>query len=63
MASFQSKKPDLVVSTENGFIQFKNSKYTTTIKKEIDSLKKAIDVEQIGGAKIVPPIEQIVEPI
>ena len=41
MAKFHSPKPDLVVSTANGFIQFKNGVYVTTDKKEIEALRKS----------------------
>lgn len=55
MAKFESKKLDLVVSSSEGFITFKNGGYTTTNKKEIEALRKALDVEEIGG-KPTPPI-------
>jgi len=47
MAKFTSKKLDLVVSTENGFIKFKNGEYETTNAKEIKALEKALDAEQV----------------
>ncbi|MBL0720988.1 MAG: hypothetical protein JJV88_00210 [Sulfurovum sp.] len=47
MAKFKSKILDLVVSSETGFITFKNGFVTTTKKSEITALKKAKDVEEV----------------
>ena len=41
---FTSSKESKVVSSENGFIHFKNGKYETDNKDEIEALKKCVDV-------------------
>lgn len=50
MAKFESKKPDLVVSSEDGFIKFKNGYYATTKKTEVEALRKAKNVTEIKKA-------------
>jgi len=46
MAKYTSKKADLTVSYDGGFINFKNGVYDTTDKKQIEALEKAVDVEK-----------------
>ncbi len=58
MAKFESDMSDLVVSTDNGFIQFKDGFFTTTNKAEIEALKKAIGVKEVGGKPIKPPVQK-----
>ena len=41
---FTSSKESKVVSSENGFIHFKNGRYETDNKDEIEALKKCEDV-------------------
>ena len=41
---FTSSKESKVVSSENGFIHFKNGKYETDNKDEIEALKKSVEV-------------------
>lgn len=41
---FTSSKESKVVSSENGFIHFKNGRYETDNKDEIEALKKCVDV-------------------
>ena len=41
---FTSSKESKVVSSKNGFIHFKNGKYETDNKDEIEALKKCGDV-------------------
>ena len=48
MAKFESDLVDLVVSTENGFITFKDGLYTTTNKKEIEALKNSKGVKELN---------------
>ena len=50
---FTSSKESKVVSSENGFIHFKNGKYETDNKDEIEALKKCEDVfvEEVEKAK------------
>lgn len=45
---FTSTKEDKIVSSKNGFIHFKNGKYETTDKDEIEALEKAIGVTKEG---------------
>ena len=64
MAKFKAKMPDLVVSTDNGFISFINGLYSTTNKAEIEALKKARDVTEIKGAtraKATPTVAKVIE--
>lgn len=50
MAKFQCVgTPDLVVSTEVGFISFKDYSYTTTNKEEIALLKNVKAVKEVGA--------------
>ena len=57
MAKFQSIIPNQQVSFDGGFIHFKNGEYTTTDKKQIEALRKANRVEEVG-AKKAPPLKQ-----
>jgi hypothetical protein len=41
---FTSSKESKVVSSENGFIHFKNGRYETDNRDEIEALKKCGDV-------------------
>ena len=41
---FTSSKESKVVSSENGFIHFKNGRYETDNEDEIEALKKCEDV-------------------
>ena len=41
---FTSSKESKVVSSKNGFINFKNGRYETDNKDEIEALKKCEDV-------------------
>lgn len=54
---FTSTIKDKVVSSENGFITFKNGSYETTDKKEIKALEKAKSVVKVGGRTATPPPE------
>ena len=55
MAKFECEgTPDLVVSTESGFISFKDYSYDTTNKKQIDALKKCKGVKEIGEVETKP---------
>jgi len=59
MAKFECLgTPDLVVSTASGFIQFKDRCYSTTNKKEIESLRSAKDVKEI---KVTPKPKKATE--
>lgn len=55
MAKFESKKTDLVVSCSSGSIKFIKGFYTTTKKTEIEALKKALNVSEVGAEKAPIP--------
>ena len=64
MAKFECQgTPDLVVSTESGFIQFKDYSYVTTKKIEIEALKKCKGVAEAKVTVKPKPtmIEKVVE--
>ena len=48
---FTSSKESKVVSSKNGFIHFKNGKYETDNKDEIEALKKCEDVFMVEVEK------------
>lgn len=47
MAKFESVISDLVVSTKNGFVTFKNHILVTTNKQEVEALKNAKGVREV----------------
>ena len=51
MAIFKSITVDKIVSSRNGFIHFKNGKYETDNKDEIEALKKCGDVFMVEAEK------------
>lgn len=55
MAKFKSKNLKQIVSFDGGFIHFKNGIYETTVKKEIEAIKRALNIEEIGVTKRPPP--------
>lgn len=63
MAKFESIMSDLVVSTDSGFIQFKDGVYVTTNKDEISALKKCKDVSESGKTtpKTQPKLEEPID--
>ena len=48
---FTSSKESKVVSSKNGFIHFKNGRYETDNKDEIEALKKCGDVFMVEVEK------------
>ena len=57
---FTSSKESKVVSSENGFIHFKNGRYETDNKDEIEALKKCEDVF-MEEAEVEEIEEEVVE--
>ena len=57
---FTSSKESKVVSSENGFIHFKNGRYETDNEDEIEALKKCEDVF-MEEAEVEEIEEEVVE--